>query len=248
MKRAFWFVLDSVGIGGAPDADEFGDFGSDTLGHIAEWFVTNEGRALNLPHLASLGLGKAYELVHGKLPVGWEDGKLLRCGYAAATEISTGKDTPSGHWEMAGVPARWDWGYFPDVENCFPQDLLDHLHEACDLPGSLGHCHRSGTEIIAEFGAESVRSGKPIFYTSVDSVFQIAAHEEAFGLEKLYELCEVARNALMDPLVGRVIARPFVGAEGAFTRTGNRKDFAVPPPSKTVLQKVRFGDDEFCRF
>ena len=239
MKRAFWFVLDSVGIGGAPDADEFGDFGSDTLGHIAEWFVTNEGRALNLPHLTSLGLGMAYELVHGKLPVGWEDGKLLRCGYAAATEISTGKDTPSGHWEMAGVPARWDWGYFPDVENCFPQDLLDHLHEACDLPGSLGHCHRSGTEIIAEFGAESVRSGKPIFYTSVDSVFQIAAHEEAFGLEKLYELCEVARNALMDPLVGRVIARPFVGAEGAFTRTGNRKDFAVPPPSKTVLQKVK---------
>lgn len=239
MKRLFWFVLDSVGIGGAPDAEEFGDLGSDTLGHIAEWFIANEGRALSLPHLASLGLGKAYELVHGKLPAGWEENKLLSGGYAAATEISTGKDTPSGHWEMAGVPARWDWGYFPNVENCFPRDLLDHLHEACDLPGSLGHCHRSGTEIISEFGAESVRSGKPIFYTSVDSVFQIAAHEEAFGLEKLYELCEVARNALMDPLVGRVIARPFVGSERAFTRTGNRKDYAVQPPSETVLQKVK---------
>jgi phosphopentomutase len=238
MRKIFWFVLDSVGIGGAPDAAKFGDVGSDTLGHISEWFLEKMGRTLDLPNLQKLGLGEAYRLVHGRLPAGWKD-VSVESGYAAATEISTGKDTPSGHWEMAGVPARWDWGYFPDVEECFPLELLDKLIRQAGLPGSLGHCHASGTEIIERLGAESVASGKPIFYTSADSVFQIAAHEEAFGLEKLYALCELARGLLMDPLIGRVIARPFIGDEGSYTRTGNRRDFAVAPPKPTVLQVVK---------
>ena len=238
VKRLFWFVLDSVGIGGAPDAADFGDDGSDTLGHIADWFLSKEGRPLQLPHLQRLGLGEAYRLVHGNLPAGWPELDIAGA-FAAATEISTGKDTPSGHWEMAGVPVRWDWAYFSDTDDCFSHELLSHLHSMCRLPGSLGHCHASGTEIIARLGTESMKSGKPIFYTSADSVFQIAAHEELFGLEKLHRVCEVARAALMDPLVGRVIARPFIGERGDFTRTGNRKDYAVPPPKSTVLERVK---------
>lgn len=238
MRKTFWFVLDSVGIGGAPDAEKFGDVGSNTLGHIAEWFQERMGRSLNLPNLQKLGLGEAFRLVHGSLPAGWKE-VFVEGGFAAATEISTGKDTPSGHWEMAGVPARWEWKYFPDIEECFPLGFLDELTRQADLPGSLGHCHASGTEIIERLGAESVESGKPIFYTSADSVFQIAAHEESFGLDRLYALCEVARGLLMDPLVGRVIARPFIGEKASYTRTGNRKDYAVEPPKPTVLQVVK---------
>jgi len=238
VKRLFWFVLDSFGIGGAPDAEEFGDTGSDTLGHIAEWFLEHEGRPLLLPNLARLGLGEAYRLVHDRLPAGWHESPV-QGAFAAATEISTGKDTPSGHWEMTGVPARWDWSYYPKVPGCFPRDLLDHLYREAGLPGALGHCHASGTEIIARLGKESIRTGKPIFYTSADSVLQIAAHEEHFGLARLYALCELAREATMEPLVGRVIARPFMGDEGTFVRTSNRKDYAVPPPKPTVLEWVK---------
>ncbi len=237
MKRVFWLILDSVGIGAAPDAVAFGDEGSDTLGHLAEWFLENEGRPLSLPNLQRLGLGEAYRLVHRRLPSGWEE-VGVDGAFAAATEISTGKDTPSGHWEMAGVPARWDWGYFPDVEECFPEGLLAELHRVGGLPGSLGHCHASGTEIVARFGEESVLTGKPIFYTSADSVFQIAAHEEHFGLERLERLCRAARELLMDPLVGRVISRPFIGEAGQYVRTANRRDFALVPPRPTVLQKL----------
>jgi phosphopentomutase len=240
MKRLYWFILDSVGIGGGPDAAAFGDEGSDTLGHIADWFLEEKERALALPNLRKLGLGEAYRLVHEKYPAGWEE-LAVKGAFAAATEISTGKDTPSGHWEMAGVPVRWDWEYYPNIDECFPQALLDHLYEACELVGSLGHCHASGTEVIERLGAESVATGKPIFYTSADSVFQIAAHESSFGLEKLYGLCEVARKAVMEPLVGRVIARPFVGEVGGFSRTGNRKDYAVPPPKPTVLERVKIA-------
>ena len=185
--------MDSVGIGGAPDATNFGDKGSNTLGHIADWFLKEMNRPLSLPHLNRMGMGESYRLVHGSVPAGWEK-VFPACAYAAATEISTGKDTPSGHWEMAGVPARWDWGYYPKVENCFPSELIKHLEVECDLPGSLGHCHASGTEVIERLGEESVKTGKPIFYTSADSVFQIAAHEEHFGLNQLYRLCAVARS------------------------------------------------------
>lgn len=232
-----WLILDSVGIGGAPDAKVFGDQGSDTLGHIAEWFVENKSRALALPNLNQLGLGAAYELVHGSVPMGFE--KVAPSGiFASACEVSTGKDTPSGHWELAGVPATWDWGYFPKTEECFPADLLHEIYERCHLEGSLGHCHSSGTEIIAKLGDKSMTTGRPIFYTSADSVFQIAAHEETFGLEKLYQLCEVARELTLEMNVGRVIARPFIGVEGGYERTGNRKDYAITPPKPTVLQKA----------
>ena len=230
--------MDSFGIGGAPDAADFGDQGSDTLGHIAEWFLREKGRALALPNLQDLGLGEAYYLVHKKYPAGWEE-LVVSGGYAAATEISTGKDTPSGHWEMAGVPVCWDWEYFPKTEECFPKALLKQLYEAAELPGSLGHCHSSGTVIIEELGAESVATGLPIFYTSADSVFQVAAHEEYFGLERLYRLCEIARDIFMKPMVGRIIARPFVGEQGGFVRTANRKDYAVVPPKPTVLERVK---------
>jgi len=243
VKRVCWFVLDSVGIGGAPDAATFGDEGADTLGHIAEWFLEKKGRVLSLPTLKKLGLGESYRLVHDRLPRGW-DPRVVIGTYAAAQEVSTGKDTPSGHWEMAGVPATWDWGYFPDEKDCFSKELLDEIHTRCKLDGSLGHCHASGTEIVSRLGKESVNSGKPIFYTSADSVFQIAAHEEAFGLERLYELCEVVRELLMDDMVGRVIARPFVGDGRRFERTGNRRDYSIKPPKPTVLAKVHEAGGE----
>src|SRR5690606_36809912 len=156
-----------------------------------------------------------------------------------AQELSSGKDTPSGHWEMAGVPVLFDWGYFLEPTNSFPQELLDKIVEEASLPGYLGNCHASGTTIIADLGEEHMRTGKPIFYTSADSVFQIACHEESFGLEKLYQLCECVRRLLEPYNVGRVIARPFVGDNSSnFKRTGNRRDYAVPPPEPTVLDRL----------
>ena len=238
MKRLFWFVLDSFGIGGAPDAARFGDQGSDTLGHIAEWFLNNERRPLNLPNLERLGLGEAYRLVHGCYPVGWS-GTVATGAFSAATEISTGKDTPSGHWEMAGVPVRWEWEYYQDIEECFPSELLEKIYGEGQLDGSLANKHASGTVVIEDFGRASIETGKPIFYTSADSVFQIAAHEDHFGLERLYELCEIVRGLTLDPMVGRVIARPFIGEPGRFLRTKNRRDFAVRPPKPTVLEIVK---------
>jgi phosphopentomutase len=238
VKRLFWFVLDSLGIGGAPDAGKYGDCGSDTLGHIAEWFMNHEGRPLNLPNLKSLGLGAAYQLVHRQQPVGWSEERVTGT-FAAASEISTGKDTPSGHWEMAGVPVNWEWAYYPDTQECFPRELLGMIYSKSGLKGSLANHHASGTVVIEEFGGESMRTGMPIFYTSADSVFQIAAHEDHFGLERLYQLCELVRGLTLEPLVGRVIARPFIGESGAFMRTGNRRDFAVRPPKPTVLQIVK---------
>src|SRR6185295_20311591 len=154
-------------------------------------------------------------------------------------ETSKGKDTPSGHWEIAGAPVRFDWGYFPDTVPAFPPALTQALVREAGLPGLLGDRHASGIAVIDEFGAEHVRTGKPICYTSVDSVFQLAAHEEAFGLERLYHVCRIARR-LCDPLkIGRVIARPFVGSpETGFTRTGRRKDFSAPPPDDTLLDRL----------
>ncbi len=246
MKRAFIMVLDSFGIGASADAEKFGDTGSDTLGHIAQ--ACSEGRAdqgrkgpLSLPNLTSLGLAKAAELSTGKIPAGMDGQAEVIGAYASASELSSGKDTPSGHWEIAGVPVLFDWGYFSDETNSFPQPLLDTLTEKAGLPGYLGNCHSSGTVILDQLGEEHMRTGKPIFYTSADSVFQIACHEETFGLERLYELCEIARQELTDGgyNIGRVIARPFIGQKaGEFVRTGNRHDLAVEPPSATMLQKL----------
>jgi len=236
--RAVVLIMDSLGIGATPDAASFGSIGADTLGHIAERRVA-EGNPLRIPHLEERGLGLAARLATGRVPVGLQQDPSLRAAYGAARELSAGKDTPSGHWELAGVPVRSDWGYFPDTENCFPPELLDRIVARGNLPGFLGNRHASGTVIIAELGEEHMRTGKPIFYSSADSVFQIAAHEESFGLERLYELCAIAREEVDRHNVGRVIARPFLGNHAdTFKRTGNRRDLAVPPPAPTVLQKL----------
>jgi phosphopentomutase len=246
MSRAFILVLDSVGIGGAPDAALYGDEGADTVGHIAE--ACRRGEAdredlregqLRVPNLVALGLGEACRLATGRVPPGL-DGHTTQAGrYGSAAEISKGKDTPSGHWELAGVPVEFDWGYFPRTIPCFTPDLIENLCRKGHIPGTLGNRHASGTEIIAELGEEHIQSGKPICYTSADSVFQIAAHESAFGFNRLYDLCTVARR-LVDPLrIGRVIARPFVDApDGGYARTGNRRDYSVPPPSHTILNRA----------
>ncbi|CAG9000466.1 MAG: Phosphopentomutase [Candidatus Celerinatantimonas neptuna] len=243
MKRAILLVLDSFGVGGGEDAANFGDDGSDTLGHIAEYCQSgkaNQGRkgSLHVPNLNSLGLGRLAQASRGEPVSGLPDVEPVGA-YGYAQELSSGKDTPSGHWEIAGVPVLFDWGYFPDKENSFPQVLLDELVKRADLPGYLGNCHASGTTILEQLGEEHMRTGKPIFYTSADSVFQIACHEQTFGLERLYQLCKIARELLNDYNIGRVIARPFVGdCSERFTRTGNRHDYAVKPPQATVLEKL----------
>ncbi len=245
MKRALLLVLDSFGIGASADAGRFGDAGANTLLHIAEACARGEADnalrhgPLQLPNLARLGLGHAAALSGGAFPPGFCADIEVDGAYGYARELSSGKDTPSGHWEMAGVPVLFDWGYFEARENSFPAELLDALIERGNLPGVLGNCHASGTTILEQLGDEHLRSGKPILYTSADSVLQIAAHEEHFGLERLLALCELARE-LCDPYnIGRVIARPFRGdGPATYARTGNRRDYAVPPPAPTLLERL----------
>ena len=244
MARTIILLLDSFGIGYARDAAQYGDEGADTLGHICDWFAKNpreDGkiRPLKLPNLAARGLERAAVLSRGRelaSPLGAEH-TLGACTYAQ--EISRGKDTLSGHWEIAGVPVDFDWGYFPDVPRCFPKELIERLIAEGGLPGVLGECHASGTEIIKVLGEEHVKSGKPIVYTSADSVLQIAAHEEAFGLERLYSLCQLAFKLVRPYNIARVIARPFVGKSAdTFTRTTNRHDYAVPAHEATLLDRM----------
>ena len=231
--------MDSFGIGATDDADRFGDVGANTFGSIARERAASAQGPLKLPNLARLGLFHAGRDSAGEFPAGAEVDAEIIGSYGFAAELSTGKDTPSGHWEIAGVPVLFEWGYFTKKSDTFPQELLDKLVERAGLPGYLGNCHSSGTTIIAELGDEHVASGKPIFYTSADSVFQIACHEEAFGLDKLYELCEIARELVDEYNIGRVIARPFVGdSPDNYARTGNRRDLTTPPPSPTVLDKL----------
>lgn len=242
MTRAFLIVMDSVGCGGAPDADDFGDTGSNTLGHIAADCAAGRadiGRSgpLHLPNLDTLGLGAAIRLASGDPTPGLGATPMGRWG--AATEISRGKDTPSGHWELAGVPVPWEWHYFPDTKPAFPPDLVAEVCRIAGVAGILGNCHASGTEIIDRLGAEHLRTGWPICYTSADSVFQIAAHEGVFGLDRLIHLCQTLAPTLHAMKVGRAIARPFIGTEGAFQRTGNRRDFAIAPPAPTLLDRMQ---------
>ena len=238
MSRAFILLLDSFGLGALPDADKYGDTGANTFGHIAEW-AAKEGKPMSLPNLERLGLAAAAHKASGE----WAAGFNLRDGFTgawgAAREQSTGKDTQSGHWEIAGVPVLFDWGYFPKTVPSFPQELTDKLQELTGVPGWLGNCHASGTTIIDELGDEHVASGKPILYTSADSVLQIAAHEEHFGLERLYQVCEAAYELVKPYNIGRVIARPFLGANGKYKRTSNRHDYAVPPTGPTLLDHVK---------
>jgi phosphopentomutase len=239
MGRAIILVMDSFGIGATADAGKFGDTGADTLGSIARERARSADGPLRLPNLARLGLFEASRESTGDYPEGVTTGGEIVGAYGYAEELSSGKDTPSGHWEIAGVPVLFDWGYFTDRTDTFPRGLIDELVERAGLPGVLGNCHASGTTIIAELGDEHIRTGKPIVYTSADSVFQIAAHEEAFGLQRLYDVCDIARELVDDYNIGRVIARPFVGdGPDSYVRTGNRRDLTTPPHSPTVLDKL----------
>jgi phosphopentomutase len=244
MARAFLVVMDSVGIGGAPDAAAFGDSGSNTLGHIVQACadgLATDGRQgpLQTPTLDALGLRHALGLANGD----WRFGagpEAAQGMWGAATELSQGKDTPSGHWELAGLPVPWDWHYFPATEPAFPEDLVAAVCAAAGTQGILGNRHASGTVILEAEGARHMQTGYPICYTSADSVFQIAAHEETFGLQRLLDLCEAVAPLLHEMRVGRVIARPFVGdATQGFTRTTNRRDYAIVPPAPTLMDWVQ---------
>jgi phosphopentomutase len=238
MSRAFILLLDSFGLGATPDAVNYGDQACNTFGHIAAW-AAKEGKPMSLPTMEGLGLAAAAHTASGEWAAGFNQRDGFKGAYGAAREQSTGKDTQSGHWEIAGVPVLFDWGYFPKEFPSFPKELTDQLQALTDVPGFLGNCHASGTTIINELGDEHVATGKPILYTSADSVLQIACHEEHFGLERLYDMCEKAYELVKPYNIGRVIARPFVGANGNYKRTANRHDYAVPPSAPTLLDHVK---------
>ena len=220
-NRITLIVLDGAGIGEMPDAPEWGDAGSDTFGHVLA------SRDVKLPNLRRYGLGNIRPL-QSVSPADTPEGSYGRCALR-----SNGKDTTTGHWEMAGIILEQA---FPTYPNGFPPSVIDHFIRETGVPGILGNIPASGTEIIKDLGAEHVKTGKPIVYTSADSVFQIAAHEEVIHLDRLYEICEIARDLLRgEHEVGRVIARPFLGQPGAFYRTENRHDYAVPPPRENLL-------------
>ena len=222
-ERVIWIVLDSVGIGEMPDASKYGDIGSDTLGNIAR------RRPLHLPNLCALGLANIKPLT-GLAPVAEPAGAFGKCALA-----SPGKDTTTGHWEMVGIHLEKPFPLFP---NGFPPEIMDEFERRIGRH-AIGNKAASGTEIIKELGEEHVRTGSPIVYTSADSVFQVAAHEDVIPLFELYKICETAREILRGPYeVGRVIARPFTGEPGAFTRTANRHDYAVPPPKGMLLDQL----------
>ena len=234
-------MMDSFGIGGAKDAMAFGDEGTNTLYNIAK---ANNG--LEIPNLNALGLGKAAFLSSGKEPyiIGNSSVKIAS-KYGAMQEISKGKDTSSGHWEMAGVPVLFDWGYFPKEYPSFNDELIASIVKESGINGILGNVAASGTAIIEELGEEHIKTLKPIFYTSADSVMQIAAHEKYFGLDNLYKLCEIAFEKVKPYNIARIIARPFEGEKkGEFKRTKNRHDYSVMPPAPTVLDKLKQSGGE----
>lgn len=238
MKKARVCILmmDSLGIGAAEDAAKYGDEGCNTLGNILK-AVPN----IKIPNLTRLGLLHALQASSG---VGQAFDFSPKSWYGYAQERSFGKDTPSGHWELMGLPVLFDWGFFPQTPNCFPQVLIEEFLDAAGLKGVLGNCHASGTQIIEEWGQQHQATGFPIVYTSADSVFQIAAHEETFGLHRLYEICQIARKIVDKYHVGRVIARPFVGSQGAYVRTANRKDYTTPPHAPTLLDSMKTAGHE----
>ena len=224
MKRVFLLILDSLGVGALPDAASFGDEGAHTLDHL----VAAAG-GLHAPRLVRLGLGSIAG-VRALPRVARPEGAFGR-----AAEVSPGKDSSTGHWEMMGCPLARPFPVFPQG---FPPEILDPFVRRAGLPGVLGNVPASGTEILDRLGAEHLTTGKPIVYTSADSVFQVAAHAERFGLARLYEICGIARE-ILDPFgVGRVIARPFVGEPGALRRTYDRRDFSMPPPRETALDRI----------
>jgi phosphopentomutase len=254
MAKAIILVLDSFGVGYADDAVSFGDVSANTFINIAKTYFKEKNKVIHLPNLGALGLHElskqsssdeiwqAYEqdLLSAGIDLDEFYIKPSKGAFGYMAELSTGKDTPSGHWEMAGVPVLFDWTYFSDKDSSFSTDLIAEINRKTGCSGLLGNCHASGTDIINKLGDMHVKTGLPICYTSADSVFQVAAHEEHFGLDNLYQYCEQVREILSnsDLNIGRVIARPFVGDNNNFSRTGNRRDYSVLPPSTTVLEKL----------
>lgn len=246
MPRALLMVLDSFGCGGAADAGKYGDAGADTLGHIAAACSVGKGNGdslrqgpLHLPNLAALGLGATGRASTGLYPPGLEIDAEPTALWGYGIEQSAGKDTPSGHWELAGTIVPFAFGYFEPGKPAFPRKLVEDIVIRGQLPGILGDCHASGIAIIEELGEDHIATGKPILYTSVDSVLQIAAHENYFGLERLYDLCVLVRE-IVNPLhIGRVIARPFIGSDRSnFRRTPRRKDYSLQPPHGNILDQA----------
>lgn len=227
MNNFFIIILDGVGIGELPDANNYGDQGSNTLANIAK-----SVGGLILPNLNSLGLGNISDIL------GLQSVELPLASYGKMKEVSKGKDSTTGHWEIAGLKLNFDFPYYP---NGFPDEVIEHFKQAANLKGVLGNKPASGTAIIDELGDEHIKTGYPIVYTSADSVFQIAAHEEVIPLDKLYEICQIARDQVLvdEHSVGRVIARPFIGETGNYNRTTNRKDFSLDPPSDTILNVLQ---------
>ena len=228
VSRIILIVMDSVGIGSARDANHYGDSGANTLGNIAVWAQKNQ-ISHQLPTLTRLGLGKLLDAYKTDFPFIGASARL--------EEISAGKDTTTGHWEIAGTPLQEPFSFFPEG---FPEELIKRWCELAKLPGILGNKMYSGTTAIELFGNEHIKSGKPILYTSMDSVFQVAAHEKYFGLQRLYEICEVARELTRDMRIGRIIARPFVGESKAdFKRVPeHRRDFSLEPPLPNLIDLV----------
>ncbi len=250
MKRAIILMMDSFGCGEAPDAAAFGDTSANTLGNIAKACANQQAEKersgpLKIPNLCKLGLAEAYKQCNAEYAPNVEIPVSEIIGaYGFSKEKSKGKDTTSGHWELAGTPVTFDWGYFPAQYPSFPESLIEEFVKEAGLLGVLGNKAASGTQILDELGEESVKTGKPIVYTSADSVFQICAHEEHFGLERLYEICHIARDLLNRRteygVIARVIARPFTGeSKETFKRTGGRHDYSVLPPAPTVLDKMK---------
>ncbi len=224
-KRVIWIVLDSVGMGELPDAGKFGDIGSNTLGNIAK------AAGLSLPNMRKLGLGNIEGMV-GIEPIEAPIG----C-YGRLAELSNGKDTTTGHWEMAGIYSKQA---FPVYPNGFPKEVIEQFKKEANVEGVLGNCAASGTEIIERLGMEHERTKYPIVYTSADSVFQIACHKSVYPVEELYQMCEKARKILTGKdAVARVIARPFEGYKGQYSRTAERKDFSLQPPSDHLLERIK---------
>ena len=246
MKRVVILMLDSFGVGEAPDAADFGDVGADTLGDIAKACASGkaeDGRSgpLKLPNLVKLGLGELYKQCNGEYAPNLEiPVSEITGAYGYSKEVSKGKDTSSGHWEMAGVPVLFNWGYFKPDYPSFPDELIEEFIKEAKIPGVLGNKAASGTEILEELGEEHIKTGKPIVYTSADSVFQICAHEKHFGLDRLYEICKIARKLVDKYNIARVIARPFEGeTKETFKRTAGRHDYSVLPPAPTVLDRMK---------
>ncbi|MCH9690896.1 MAG: phosphopentomutase [Gammaproteobacteria bacterium] len=252
MTRAFVLVMDSLGIGATADAEQFGDSGANTFGHIAEQCSLGLGDKpgvrkgpLQVPNFLRFGLGRATQASSGSALPGIATDTRLDGAYGYCAELSRGKDTPSGHWEIAGLPVDFNWTHFPNTQPSLPSQLTTELIIRAGLPGILGNSHSSGTVILEKFGQQHIDTGKPIVYTSADSVIQIAAHEIHFGLPRLLEVCRIARELADYYNVGRVIARPFIGESSAnFQRTGNRRDFTTPPHRATLLDKLQKNGDQ----